>query len=867
MGNINSLFLQTRTPVMSGTRYSLEVQPVLPERLARLNELANDLLYSWDRQVRGLFYRLDPDLWEAVGHSPKVFLRRVSQQRLDEAASDRVYVEEYNRALSAYDTYLSESMRPNVSDLLDPKEDLVAYFCAEFGFHESFQIYSGGLGILAGDHCKAASDLGIPFVAVGLLYRQGYFTQTIDVQGNQIAHYAPKNFADLPTRPAMTTGGQEVHVHVDLPKRRVTLKVWEVKAGHITLYLLDSDLPENDEADRRITYQLYGGDVHTRMQQEVVLGIGGVRALRALGHRPTAWHINEGHAAFLVLERSREYAANGLDFDSALEAVAANTVFTTHTPVPAGHDIFDHELMREYFGSYVRELGVDMGQFLSLGASPASQGGFNQTALALRGSRFRNGVSRIHGGVASQMAAYVWPEVPPEENPMGYITNGVHVPTFLAREWINLLDMRLGGGWRNQLLNEDYWEAIDAIPDHSYWSLRQSLKSEMLGDVRRRLIHQFRRNRCSDSLIERVTANLYPTNIDVLTIGFARRFATYKRATLLFSDPARLARLLNDPKRPCVLIFAGKAHPHDLPAQNLIKVIHEYSRRPEFEGRIVLIEGYDMALARKLVTGVDVWVNTPEYPLEASGTSGEKAAINGVVNLSVLDGWWGEGYNGENGWAITPHGAGYDRSYKDREEGQELIDILEHQVIPLYYAHDGSGYSEGWVRKSKASMKSILPRFNAQRMVMDYVRRYYAPARKQRLVLGGNDFARARELAAWRRRVEQHWPRIRMRRLDPAPTEIRSGNTLRIEVAVQLDSLAPDDVLLECLVGRETDTGDFERLDTHVFVPGTGLDTGETVFRLDLEPRLAGLQHYQIRLIPFHPSLSHRYEAGYMLWL
>ncbi|KPL28738.1 MAG: alpha-glucan phosphorylase [Acidithiobacillales bacterium SM1_46] len=852
---------------MSGTRYSLEVQPVLPERLSRLNELANDLLYSWDRQVRGLFFRLDPALWEAVGHSPKVFLRRVSQRRLDEAASDRVYVEEYNRALSAYDTYLQESMSPNVGDLLDPKQDLVAYFCAEFGLHESFQIYSGGLGILAGDHCKAASDLGIPFVAVGMLYRQGYFTQTIDVQGNQVAHYAPKDFADLPTEPAKARDGREVHVHVDLPKRRVTLKVWEVKAGHIKLYLLDSDLPENEEADRRITYQLYGGDAHTRMQQEIVLGIGGVRALRALGHRPTVWHINEGHAAFLVLERTREYVGQGLDFDSALEAAASNTVFTTHTPVPAGHDIFDHEFMREYFGAFVRELGVDMGHFLSIGASPASQGGFNQTALALRGSRFRNGVSRIHGGVASQMAAYVWPQIPPEENPMGYITNGVHVPTFLAREWINLLDMRLGGGWRNELLNEGYWEAIDKIPDHSYWSLRQSLKSEMLGDVRRRLIHQYRRNRCSESLIERVTANLYPTNIDVLTIGFARRFATYKRATLLFSDLARLARLVNDPQRPCVLVFAGKAHPHDLPAQNLIKIIHEYSRRPEFEGRIILLEGYDMALARKLVTGVDVWVNTPEYPLEASGTSGEKAAINGVVNLSVLDGWWGEGYNGENGWAITPHGPGYDRAYKDREEGQELLDILERQVIPLYYARNGSGYSEAWVRKSKASMKSILPRFNAQRMVMDYVRRYYAPARKQRLVLGGNDFARARELAAWRRRVEEHWPRVRMRRMDSVPTEIRSGSTLRIDVAVHLAGLASDDVVVECLVGRETDTGDFERLDTHVFVPRAPLDSGETLFRLDLEPRLAGLQYYQIRLIPFHPALSHRYEAGYMLWL
>jgi len=852
---------------MTITRFSLEVQPVIPTRLARLSELANDLLYSWDRQVRGLFFRLDGELWEQCGHNPNVFLRRVAQKRLDDAAEDRVYMEEYNRVLSVYDTYHHEPIRSDISALLDPARDQVAYFCAEFGFHESVQLYSGGLGILAGDHCKAASDLGIPFVAVGLLYRQGFFRQTIDGHGNQIAHYAPTHFPDLPMSPALDAKGREIRVSVRLSGRDVILRVWKIKAGHIQLYLLDSDLPKNSEADRRITYQLYGGDVHNRIQQWIVLGIGGVRALRAIGLQPTVWHINEGHAAFQVLERVRELVAQGLEFDAALEAIAANTVFTTHTPVPAGHDIFDHALMESYFSEFAQELKIDMQQLLAVGSSPGSQGGFNQTALALRGSRFRNGVSRIHGDVAARMSAYVWPQIPPDENPIGYITNGVHVPTFLAREWTNLFDMRFGGGWRNELLSPNYWKIIDSIPDHSYWSLRQSLKSEMIAEVKQRVIVQHRRNGYSESLIERLTTHLSPTETDVLTIGFARRFATYKRANLLFSDPKRLARLLNDPKRPCLLIFAGKAHPHDLPAQNLIKIIHDYSRLPEFEGRLILVEGYDMSLARKLVTGVDVWLNTPEYPLEASGTSGEKAAINGVINLSVLDGWWGEGYNGKNGWAITPHGPDFEHSYRDREEGAELLDIVENQVLPLYYTRDGHGYSEGWVKKSKASMKSILPQFNAQRMVMDYVRNYYAPAGQLNLVMSANDHARARELAVWRRKIDANWPRVRLRRLDQVRGELRAGEHLVIRVAAMLGELNPEEVLVECLVGTESATGQFIKIDTHIFEAGERVDNGETIFTLKMVPRLSGLQYYKIRMFPFHQSLAHRYEAGYLLWV
>lgn len=852
---------------MMGTRFSIEVQAALPARLQRLEELANDLLYSWDRRVRGLFVRLDPELWDQCGHNPKTFLRRVSQARLNATADDRVFVEDFNRALSAYDTYRQEGMRPEVVPHLDAKQDLIAYFCAEFGFHESLPIYSGGLGILAGDHCKAASDLGLPFVAVGMLYRQGYFTQTIDGHGKQIAHYMRTDFNQLPLQPARNGEGEELYVHVNVIQRRVTLKVWEVTAGHIKLFLLDSDVPHNSDEDRSITYQLYGGDIHTRIQQEIVLGIGGVRALRALGYKPTVWHINEGHAAFQILERIREKVEQGMDFDAARELVASGTVFTTHTPVPAGHDIFDRQLMETYFSQYAQQLKIGMAEFLALGSSPGNEGSFNQTALALRGSRFHNGVSRIHGGMASQMEGYIWPEVPAAENPVSYVTNGVHVPTFLAREWMSLFDMRFGGEWRNQLSNEKYWERVDEIPDYSFWSLHQSLKSELLDETRERALRQHRRSGLSATQIKRLTSCLSPDNTDTLLIGFARRFATYKRATLLFADPGRLARLLNDPLRPVMLIFAGKAHPHDIPGQHLIKQIHDLSHRPEFEGKIILLEGYDMSLARKLVTGVDVWLNTPQYPLEASGTSGEKAGINGVLNLSVLDGWWGEGYSGDNGWAITPHGPEYDTAFRDREESNELLDILEKEIIPSYYQRNGHGYPERWVKMSKTSMKTLIPRYNAQRMLMDYVTHFYGPASRQHRAMQERNHAPARELALWKNQVNARWAGVSLQRVDSGQLQMRAGDTLPLEVTVNLNGLQAQDVTVECLVGAMAESEDFVVQARHHFQAVDHNPHGETRYRLDLAPPLPGLQYYKIRIYPHHPLLSHRFEMGCMKWL
>ncbi len=849
---------------MSETYFKFEVRPTLPDALAGLDELANNLLYTWDRRVRRLFYRLDVQLWENCGHNPKVFLRRIAQEKLDAAAGDNIFLEEYNRVMSSFNTYHNKVIHPGILEQLDPEQDLVAYFCAEFGLHESVPIYSGGLGILAGDHCKAASDLGLPFIAIGLLYRQGYFTQTIDAAGNQIARNKPTHFSDLPIAPELDSQGNKLKIQVEIDGRTVALRVWKAVAGHITLYLLDSDLPENSEQDRTITFQLYGGDSIMRIQQEIVLGVGGVRALRALGLEPNVWHINEGHSAFQILERCREHVAGGMDFDSALELVASGTIFTTHTPVPAGHDIFEDNLIHQYLGHFAAQLGIDIDRFIRLGRAPNSDSGFNMTTLALRGSRFHNGVSRIHGGVASRMEADIWPQIPPEENPISHVTNGVHAPTFMAPEWTNLFDMRFRE-WRNHLLDPDFWDCLDNIPDHRFWSLRQELKSQMLEYVHRRVVARCRRNGCSDVLIKRLTHFTSRPESDVLVLGFARRFATYKRATLLFSDPERLARLLNNPERPMLLIFAGKAHPNDMPGQDLIRTIHEYSMQPEFVGKILLLEGYDMALARKLVSGVDVWLNTPEYPLEASGTSGEKAAINGVLNVSVLDGWWGEGFTGDNGWGIAPHGQQFDPGYRNNEEANDLLNILEHEVIPMFFDRDTQGYSARWVKMSKNSMKYCIPHFNAQRMLMDYVRQFYGPACSHHKRLCDNGNSPSQELARWKNRIREHWQGVSMERIDEVSEAIHHGERLPIRIRARLNGLLPEDVALECLVG-EKQQGEFivhdkQRFD---FIEQQGEDC---IFALDLEPARPGLNHYKLRMYPYHELLAHPHETGFMIWL
>ena len=853
---------------MSETIYELEVRPQLPDSLAGLHELSNNLLYSWDRNARSLFYRLDHELWEQCDHNPKVFLRRVSQKIIDEAVKDNIFMEEYSRVMSSFNSYLAKNSHHEIDDYLDADNDLIAYFCAEFGLHESFPIYSGGLGILAGDHCKAISDLGVPFVAIGLLYRQGYFNQEIDGYGNQVASYKTTHFSELPIKPATNSNGEKIIITIDMGGRDIKLKAWTAQAGHTTMYFLDSNFSSNSEQDKHITFRLYGGDKTTRIQQEIVLGIGGVKLIRELGLQPTAWHINEGHAAFQIVERCSEIINEDLDFPSALEQVAAGTVYTTHTPVPAGHDIFSEGLMEEYFASWCKRLNLEFEDFMAYGHSPIADNSFNMTAFALRGSRFHNGVSRIHGSVASEMESYIWPQIPVKENPLTYVTNGVHAPTFLARDWLNLFDMRFRE-WRNKLLDYDYWQCIDEIPDHRFWSLRQELKSQMLSATCKSTLKRCKRNNSNATITRRITKNMIEAETDILVLGFARRFATYKRATLLFRDPERLARLLNDPKRPVMLIFAGKAHPKDDPSQDLIRAIHEFANRPEFLGKIILLEGYNMAMARSLVAGVDVWVNTPEYPMEASGTSGQKAAINGGLNLSVLDGWWGEGYNGKNGWGISPHGPETETHIRDHEEANDLLDILEHEIIPVFYNRGNQGYSKKWVKLSKESMKSCIPKFNASRMVMDYVKNLYTPATIHYRKLKLNNSEPARQLASWKAHINAKWHNISIERQDDVTRSIKDGETMTIKIKAHLNGLSAEDVAVECIVntnhGYDEETL-FENPQSFRF-EYSGDQDGEHIFLLDLQQLNSGKIYYKIRIYPYHQLLAHPLETGFMIWL
>ena len=848
-----------------GTVYTLEVNPRIPPRLARLIELAGNLWYSFDRPTRALFARLHPALWDAVGHSPKALLKRIDEARLTAAASDPVFLNNFNRVLSAYDTYMNEPLaRPPTG--WPERRELIAYFCAEFGIHESLPIYSGGLGILAGDHCKAASDRRLPFVAVGLLYRQGYFVQTVDLEGNQHAEYVDSDFDDLPITPARTADGTPLVVEVPLAGRRVSAKVWQAQVGHVTLYLLDTAVPGNSDRDRDIAHRLYGGDAQTRLEQEIVLGIGGARALAALGLSPSVWHINEGHAAFLVVERARELMQRGLGFDAALEAVAASTVFTTHTPVPAGHDHFPDSLVVPYLEPLAQETGLPVQRLLTLGRAPDGND-FNMTALALRGSRHHNGVSRIHGRVSSRLLEGFWPQVPAEENPVSHITNGVHLQTFLATEWQDSFDRHLGAGWMHRLDDPGTSHQIESMPDHAFWSVRQELKAQMLHLVRHRIRAQHFRHQGSESHVDRLLRHADPANPNVLTVGFARRFATYKRATLLFQDLDLMRAIVDDRDRPVIFVFAGKAHPADQPGQELIRALTRISRMPGFEGRILFVEGYDLHLARRIVSGVDVWLNNPVYPLEASGTSGMKAGMNGVINLSMLDGWWGEGYTGDNGWAIKPASSSLDTERRDREEARTFYEIMQDQVLPLYYDRGSAGFSSGWIRMAKRSMASILSQFSATRMVNEYVQTFYRPAARQGGRYLESDGDGAKVVAAWKARVRAAWDGATMRRIDEPLRTLTFGETATIDIAVGLNGLRPEDVTVELVLTRGLrDT--IERQQRYELVAGEALtQTTDQRFSLDLRPELCGKLDYRIRMYPRHALLTHPFELGLMRWL
>jgi starch phosphorylase len=872
---------------MSNSVFALQVSPSIPSPLQRLDDLAKNFWFSWNPALGQLFRKLDPVLWRKVEGSPRLFLRCIDQSILDRAAEDSAFLDEYRGIVAAFDDYLGG--KPMPQEGLETG-DLIAYFCAEYGWHESFPIYSGGLGVLAGDHCKTASDLNLPFVAVGLLYRHGYFHQSIDRYGQQVPDYPPIDPRSAPLSIALLPDGSEVRVTCPALDRNVSVRVWKAPVGRVTVLLLDTDVPENVAEDRLITGKLYGGSNELRQQQEAVLGIGGVRALRALKLQPTVWHINEGHAAFLVLERMREYTTGGLPFSAALEATAANTVFTTHTPVSAGHDVFPPERVARQFAGFTAELGITTEQLLELGRAPDRADVFNMTRLALRGSAAVNGVSKIHGHVSSRLCANAWPDVPPAENPVGYVTNGVHVATFLRHTWAKLFDQHLGSEWRTRMTDRALLARIDAIPDALFWETNQKVKGQMLRVLRERLTLQYQRNGLSEAHVHRLLKRLDPEAPDVLTVGFARRFATYKRATLLMADMRWLEQLVSDDDRPVVFVFAGKAHPHDEPAQWMMREIQRISGLPPFVGKILLVEGYDLALGRLLTSGVDIWLNTPVPPQEASGTSGMKAAINGTLNLSVLDGWWAEGYDGrrgaKNGWGIPPAHDDPGEGERDRQDSTTLYETLQDEVIPLYYARDERlGYSPEWVQLCKRSMASVLPAFNSERVLRDYLRDFYAPAARQGRVMAAEGFHAARELGAWKEKVRAAWPGVAMKLLGNPATEVAFADRVTLEVDVTLNGLAPRDVRVECqarrVLGSDLDvpvrgyaenrrpSNSVSYLEgravlVELFKPGAVDEGGSCRYRLEFQPPWAGTLEYEVRAVPDHPHLSHPYELGLM---
>src|SRR5881296_1454945 len=741
------------------TFQTYNVTPILPATLEPLRDMSFNLWWTWEPSARRLFRHLDPELWDRTNHNPVRMLQLSRQSRLEELAQDKNFVRELKQVFEAFEKYLGRHDTYGKTGAANAIKNPIAYFSAEFGFHESIPNYSGGLGILAGDHCKSASDLDLNFVAIGLLYRHGYFRQHIDKDGVQAAINLNQNFYHLPIR-EVRRGEAKLLISVPILDREVFARVWELRVGRVNVYLLDTDIPENRAEDRLITAELYGGDLEMRMRQEIVLGIGGVKALTALQIQPDVFHMNEGHSAFLALERIRvNVVEKKLDFYSALQVVAAANVFTTHTPVPAGQDSFSREMMQKYFGKFAKELNIPFDELFSFGQTRLNPNDpLSMTILALRLSRHSNGVSKLHGEVTRSLWKDVWAGVPVYEVPITSVTNGIHTKTWMAPEF-SALYRKFLGEWEEHVTEPEFWRGVIDIPDSQLWETHQQLKHRLVEFVRERV--RSRRERIGDSpeAIRDVSRILDP---EILTIGFARRFATYKRGALLFTDKDRLHKLLNDSTRPVQFIFAGKAHPRDEDGKALIQEVYKFSRVSGFHNRIVFVEDYDTYIARRLVQGVDLWLNNPLRPLEASGTSGMKTPPNGGLNLSVLDGWWGESYNGNNGWAIGAEIKDGTVEFQNEVDSSSLYQLLENQIIPLYYAKLDGKLPLAWLQLMRESIRSVTPVFNTQRMVKEYTERLYIPAAKSHETFSRDSCGPATELSKWKTQIRKDWPQVRI---------------------------------------------------------------------------------------------------------
>ena len=851
--------------------HTFSVVPSLPPTIEGLRTVAYDLRWCWSHESIELFRRLDRDLWEKTGHNPVLLLGTIEQVKLEQAADDDAFLAHLRRVESNLEGYLAgESTWFQRNRARSVDVPLIAYFSAEFGLTECLSIFAGGLGILAGDHLKSASDLGVPLVGVGLLYQQGYFRQYLSQSGWQQESSVDNDFDNLPISVAYRPDGRPVVIKVDLAGQHVFAQVWRVQVGRVPLYLLDTNIPSNARSeDRDLTDQLYGGDREKRIRQEILLGIGGYRALQAMGLQPTVYHMNEGHSAFLALEHLWHLmSTRSLSLAEARELASASLVFTTHTPVEAGHDYFHADLINGYFGETAQQLGLSPADFLELGRTPAS-GEFCMTALALRLASRANGVSKLHGEVSRKMWQSLWPGVPIEEIPIGHVTNGVHFQSWISAEFNQLYERYLGPDWREEPANSEVWSRVNSVPAEELWRTHERRRERLIAWTRRRVREQRMRRGAPQAEIDAAEAVLDP---DTLTIGFARRFATYKRATLIFRDMDRLRRILTDQARPVQLIFAGKAHPQDDAGKELIRRITEVSRDPVLGRYVVFLEDYDMAVARSMVQGVDVWLNTPLRPNEASGTSGMKAVANAVLNLSVPDGWWDEVWNDPNtskkiGWAIGKGESYSDANYQDQVEADSLYALLERDVVPTFYDRGVDRIPRKWVERMKDCVDSLCHFVNTHRMVRDYFEGYYAKAHAQYRALEANNAHRARELSAAMERVRREWQDVWIARVDNGPTKaIPVAQTMRVRAQVHLGRLSPQDVVVELYAGRVDTRG--ELFEGHaVAMEAAGRDAeGNYNYVVETSVSRSGLHGFTVRVRPNHPDMSVAFLPGLICW-
>ena len=847
----------------------VKVNPQLPKQIEELGEVANNLWWSWNTEFLKIFKQIDIDLWERCDKNPVKFLKLVDQEKLEKAAKDEKIVKQYELNINNFKAYMQSKNTWFNKTYPENKNDLIAYFSAEYGLDETLPIYSGGLGILSGDHLKSASDLGIPLVAVGLLYKNGYFHQIIDRNGSQQTQYKDIDLDNMPIYPVKTKTGENLIVNIKMDKETIYIKVWKICVGRVNLYLLDTDIPENKEENRGITLRLYGGDQDMRIKQEIVLGIGGVAVLKELGLNPTVYHMNEGHSSFLVLETIKNIIEEKkVSFNIAKDIVTSKTVFTTHTPVPAGNDIFPVELVEKYFNKYWEKLGITKEEFLELGMKPKEQNKthFNMGILALKIAGKKNGVSKLHGEVSRELFSEVWPEISPKESPITYVTNGVHTCSWLAPNLKNLYNEYLEAYWQDKIYDNKTWEKIKDIPNERLWKEHQERKIKLLELVKKNVTERLKNSGMRYDEIREITSKLNP---NALTIGFARRFATYKRATLIFKDLERITEILNDEERPVQLIFAGKAHPKDVEGQNLIRRIHEISMMPQFKGKIILLENYNIGIARHLVSGVDVWLNNPRRPMEASGTSGEKASVNGVVNFSVLDGWWAEGYNTKNGWAIGTNKEFDSYEEQDIADSESIYNTLENKIIPAYYNKDENGISKQWMEYMKNSIISTGGNYSTSRMLVDYTNNLYMPLCKLTNKYY-NDLGTVTEFNQIKESLYANWDDIVITQVDGNADDVTidAGNKIRVACKVKLPNIAPENIEVQSYCGRILENGTLENIS---IVPMKLIESDEEnkvyTYETDIAMKTGGNYGYTFRVMPKLDMLLDSENLNLVKWI